>query len=185
MKNILSILLIVIGTLSATAQGYKIGDVAKDFELTSTEGKQISMKSFPDAKGFIVIFLSNTCPYTLAYEDRVAALDKKYASQGYPVIAIMPNDELRGNKKSFSFPLLIDANKKIYPQFGATKTPQVFVLQKSTNGNSLKYTGAIDDNYQDAGAVQNKYVELAVDALLSNQPIKENQTRPVGCAIKF
>lgn len=184
MKNILSILLLV-GTLSASAQGYKIDDVAQDFELTSIDGNQMSLKNFPEAKGFIIIFLSNTCPYALAYEDRVAALDKKYASQGYPVIAIMPNDELRGNKKSYSFPILIDANQKIYPQFGATKTPQVFLLQKTTKGNTLKYTGAIDDNYQDAEAVQNKYVELAVDALLSNQPIKENKTRPVGCAIKF
>ena len=72
------------------AKGDDIGDVATDFNLENIDGKMVSLSNFKDAKGFIIIFTCNTCPYAVAYEDRIEALNKKYASQGYPVIAIMP-----------------------------------------------------------------------------------------------
>ena len=157
----------------------------------------VSLSDYNDAKGFIVIFTCNTCPYAVSYEDRIIALDKKYASKGYPVIAVMPNNtsiqpkddmesmKQRAKQKGFTFPYLIDEGQKISPQYGATKTPEVYLLQKTKKGNEVKYIGAIDDNYQDAAAVKTKYVENAVDALLSGQPIKEPQTRAIGCSIKI
>ena len=132
----------------------------------------------------------------MAYEDRIEALNKKYASKGYPVIAIMPNNtdvkpgdnmeamKTRAKEKGFTFPYLMDKGQKIYPQYGATKTPHVFVLQKTKEGNQVKYIGAIDDNYQDASAVKQKYVENAVDALLNGKEITETLTRAIGCSIK-
>ena len=102
---------------------------------------------------------------------------------------VKPGDNMeamkaRAKAKGFTFPYLMDKGQKIYPQYGATKTPHVFVLQKTKKGNEVKYIGAIDDNYQDANAVNQKYVENAVDALLAGKPITETKTRAIGCSIK-
>ncbi|MBA6154012.1 thioredoxin family protein [Gelidibacter maritimus] len=197
-KGIFAVVAIVLLSGFATiSPGYDIGDIATDFELENIDGNMVSLSDYKDAKGFIVIFTCNTCPYSVAYEDRIVALDKKYASKGYPVIAIMPNNtdvqprdnmdamKQRAKSKGFTFPYLKDEGQKISPQYGATKTPEVYVLQKTNKGNEVKYIGAIDDNYQDAGAVRLRYVENAVDALLAGQPIKEAKTRAIGCSIKL
>ncbi|MDG4714524.1 thioredoxin family protein [Winogradskyella marincola] len=183
-------------TANTEDDGYKIGDVATDFSLENIDGKMVSLSDFKDAKGFIVVFTCNTCPYAVAYEDRVEALNKKYADKGYPVVAIMPNntdvkpgdsiDEMkaRAKAKGFTFPYLMDKGQKIYPQYGATKTPHVYLLEKTKKGNVVKYIGAIDDNYKDASAVKTKYVENAVDALLKGKEIEVKETRAIGCTIK-
>ena len=183
-------------TIVKTAAGYKVGDIATDFSLKNIDNKKVSLKDYKDAKGFIVIFTCNHCPYAQAYEDRIVALDKKYKKLGYPVIAINPNDpikqkddsfvnmQLRAKEKGFVFPYLLDEGQKIYPQYGATKTPHVYLLQKSAKGNVVKYIGAIDDNYEDATAVKQKYVENAVNALLGNKEIKVKETKAIGCSIK-
>jgi peroxiredoxin len=178
------------------SEGYKVGDIATDFSLENIDGKMVSLSDYKEAKGFIVIFTCNTCPYAVAYEDRIIALDKKYASKGYPVIAIMPNDpdvqpgdsmeamKTRAKAKGFTFPYLMDEGQNIYPQYGATKTPHVYLLQKTKKGNEVKYIGAIDDNYKDANAVTERYVENAVDALLNGKEIETTETRAIGCTIK-
>ncbi len=178
------------------SEGYKIGDVAEDFSLKNVDGKMVSLSDYKNAKGFIVTFTCNTCPYAVAYEDRIIALDKKYASKGYPVIAIMPNNiavkpddnpaamKQRAKEKGFTFPYLIDEGQNVYPKFGATKTPHMFVLQKTKKGNVVKYIGAIDDNYKDVSAVTTKYVENAVDALLQGKEVELKETKAIGCSIK-
>ena len=177
-------------------KGYQIGDIATDFKLPNVDGKMVSLSDYKDAKGYIIIFTCNTCPYAQAYEDRIIDLDKKYAVKGYPVIAIMPNNpkskpgdsmeamQAKSKEKGFTFPYLMDEGQKIYPQYGATKTPHVYVLEKTKKGNQVKYIGAIDDNYQDTDAVNIKYVENAVDALLSGKEITITETRAIGCSIK-
>ena len=199
--KIVSVLVIVLLISAFTinkndGKGYEVGDIATDFKLMNIDGNMVALADFTDAKGFIVIFTCNTCPYAVAYEDRVEALNKKYVDQGYPVIAIMPNNtdvkpgdrfesmQARAKAKGFTFPYLMDEGQKVYPQYGATKTPHVYILQKTKKGNEVMYIGAIDDNYQDASAVSKKYVENAVDALLRDQEIEEKQTRAIGCSIK-
>lgn len=199
LKTFLALLTIVVMssfTYVGSGHGYHIGDMATDFKLENIDGKTVSLSDFESAKGFIVVFTCNTCPYAVAYEDRVEALNKKYAKQGYPVIAIMPNNtdvkpgdnmeamKARAKAKGFTFPYLMDEGQQIYPQYGATKTPHVYILEKTKKGNVVKYIGAIDDNYQDAKAVNKKYVEDAVDALLAGEDIEEKQTRAIGCSIK-
>lgn len=196
LKTFMAAVAILVSSVFTSNPGYKIGDAASDFSLMGISGKKVSLSDYKNAKGYIVIFTCNTCPYAIAYEDRIEALHKKYASKGYPVIAIMPNNpavqpgdsmeamKVRAKEKGFTFPYLMDEGQKIYPQYGATKTPHVYVLQKTSKGNEVKYIGAIDDNYQDAAAVNTKYVENAVDALLSGNEIKEKETRAIGCTIK-
>lgn len=197
--KITSIALVLIAISAFTTKekkGYKIGDIATDFKLENIDGKMVALKDFKDAKGFIIVFTCNTCPYAVAYEDRVEELNKKYAQQGYPVIAIMPNntdvkpgDKLdamkeRAKEEGFTFPYLIDAGQKVYPEYGATKTPHIYILQKTNKGNVVKYIGAIDDNYKEASKVKVKYVENAIDALLKDKAIEIKQTKAIGCSIK-
>ncbi|AUP80471.1 thioredoxin family protein [Flavivirga eckloniae] len=186
----------VVNESSTLGEGYKIGDVAEDFSLKNIDGNMVSLSDYKDAKGYIVIFTCNTCPYAVMYEDRIIALNEKYASQGYPVIAIMPNNtdvkpgdnmeamKNRAKSKGFTFPYLIDKKQSVYPKYGATKTPHVFILKKTDGGNVVKYIGAIDDNYKDASAVKTKYVENAVDALLKGKEVKQTETKAIGCSIK-
>lgn len=191
--------LILFGIVSAftvPSQGYKVGDTATDFSLKNFDGRMVSLKDYKDAKGFIVVFTCNHCPFAKAYEDRIIKLDKKYAKAGYPVIAINPNNpekqkddsyelmQLRAKEKGFTFPYLFDDGQKIYPQYGATKTPHVYILQKTTSGNVVRYIGAIDDNYEDEGAVKNRYVEDAVNALLNDKEVVVKETKAIGCSIK-
>lgn len=180
----------------AGVEGYGIGDKATDFELKNVDGKMVSLSDYNNAKGFLVIFTCNHCPYAVAYEDRIIALDAKYKPQGVPVIAINPNNpevqpqdsyekmKIRAKEKGFTFPYLLDDGQKIYPQYGASRTPHVFLLQKTDKGNVVKYIGAIDDNYQNADAVETKYVEDAVDAMLKGESIPIETTKAIGCSIK-
>ena len=177
--------------------GYQIGDVVSDFELKNIDGNMVSLSDYKDAKGFIITFTCNTCPYAVLYEDRIIALDKKYASKGYPVIAINPNNpktkpgdsfeemQKRAKEKGFTFPYLVDEGQQVYPKYGATKTPHMFILEKTSKGNVVKYIGAIDDNYKDASLVKIKYVENAVDALLTGNEIEQKETKAIGCSIKI
>ena len=178
------------------ADGYNIGDYATDFNLKNVDGKMVSLSMYEEAKGFLVIFTCNTCPYAVAYEDRIIALDKKYKSKGVPVIAIMPNNpalkpgdsfskmQERAKDKGFTFPYLIDEGQTVYPQYGATKTPHVYLLEKTAKGNVVRYIGAIDDNYANATAVEDKFVENAVNEMLEGKPITETTTRAIGCSIR-
>ncbi len=201
MKNVLklSTLLILIGILvsfaftpTPVAGGYKIGDTATDFSLKGTDGKMHSLAEVKDAKGYIVIFTCNHCPYAKMYEQRIIDLHNKYASKGYPVIAINPNDpsvepedsydnmKIRSKEKSFPFNYLFDDKQSIYPKYGATKTPHVFLLDKK---KVVRYIGGIDDN-SDASKVKSKYVEMAIAALESGKKIDPDMTKALGCSIK-
>lgn len=183
-------------TTEVKKKGYEIGDEAADFSLKNVDGKMVSLKDFEEAKGFIVVFTCNHCPYAKKYEDRIIELDKKYKDLGYPVIAINPNDPnvqpedgfkqmvARAKEKDFTFPYLVDEGQKVYPQYGATKTPHVFVLQKEDEKNIVKYIGTIDNNYEDPNDVSERYVEDAVNALLEGKSVEKTKTVAIGCTIK-
>ena len=191
------VLLVTLASFSLPVKkGYKVGDKAADFKLKNIDGKIVSLSDYNEAKGFLVIFTCNSCPYAVAYEDRIIALNNKYAAKGVPVIAINPNNpavqpkdsfekmKVRASKKGFSFPYLFDEGQKIFPQYGATRTPHVYLLEKTNEGNIVRYIGAIDDNYQDAASVETKYVEDAVDAMLAGKKIEIESTKAIGCSIK-
>jgi len=97
-------------------KGYKVGDVATDFKLKNVDNKMVSLSDYNNAKGFIVIFTCNHCPYAKAYETRIIGLNHKYAAKGYPVIAINPNDpkvepqdsfEGKGKRKGIHVPVFV------------------------------------------------------------------------------
>ncbi len=178
---------------NSLSTGYQPGDTATDFKLKSVDGKFYSMADYKDAKGFIVVFTCNTCPFAVKYEDRINDLAKKYKSKGYILLAINPNDPIaqpddtfefmqkKAKDKKFAFPYLVDEGQKIYPQYGATKTPHVFLLDKN---HVVKYIGAIDDNTDDASAVKEKYLENAIAALEKGTEPSPVVTKAIGCSIK-
>lgn len=200
MKTIKSILLLTVVAFTILAftlkpnDGYAIGDTIEDFSLRNIDDKMVSLADYKDAKGFIIIFTCNTCPYSVANEDRIIALASKYENKGFPVIAINPNDPAampadsmekmkeRAAEKNFNFPYLLDDGQKVYPKFGATKTPHVFIVSKPNM--KVEYIGAIDNSSRNPDAVTEKYVENAVDALLAGKTIEKKETRAIGCSIK-
>jgi peroxiredoxin len=172
---------------------YKIGDQASDFSLKNIDGKMVSLASIKGVKGYIVVFTCNTCPYAVMYEDRIIELHNKYAPQGYPVVAINPNDpevkpgdsyadmKVRAKEKNFPFNYLIDEKQEVFPEFGATRTPHVFLLDAN---RYVRYIGAIDDNAQDASAVKTHYLANAIEALQAGDNPDPAETKAIGCTIK-
>jgi len=147
----------------------------------------ISLDSYIDSKGYIVIFTCNNCPYAKAYQQRIADLQIEYGKKGFPVIAINTSDSKediieRAKEKNYPFPYLQDETQNVSRSYGATKTPHVFVLNSD---KSVAYIGAIDNNYKDADAADKHYVTDAVDALLTNQPVKVQTTKAIGCTITW
>ncbi len=199
MMNLLPALTVILLMSAAPADpGYKVGDYARDFELKSVEGNTVSLSDYQDAKGFVVIFTCNTCPYAKMYEDRIIALHNDYAPKGFPVIAIQPNDtgkspgdsfaemKARAKNKGFTFPYTLDETQEITKAYGATRTPHVYVLKKEGNDKyKVAYIGAIDNNYKDPKAANEKYVRNAIDAILSGRPVPTTMTKAIGCTIKW
>ena len=196
-KSALLLLTGAIAFSSFTSIGYKVGGQADDFKLKNVDGKMVSLADFTDAKGFIVIFTCNHCPYAKAYEQRIMDLDKTFRSKGFPVIAISSNDAsiipddsydnmvTRAKGKGYTFPYLYDETQTVARKFGATRTPNVFVLSKTSKGNIVEYMGSIDDNAEDASQAQHKYVEDAVNALLQGKSVPVTETKSIGCGIKW
>ena len=181
----------------ALAEGYKVGDKATDFSLKNVDHKMVTMADYNDAKGFIVIFTCNHCPYSVKYEDRIIALNTRFKDQGYPVIAINANDSIiqpedsyllmqkRAEEKGFEFPYLIDETQEVAATYGATRTPHVFILKKENMDLIVKYIGAIDNNVKSALNADQKYVENAVEVLLNGNDPEPDYTRAIGCTIKW
>jgi peroxiredoxin len=182
--------------LSPVKNGYEVGDVATDFSLKNVDGKMVSLADYKTAKGFIVIFDCNTCPYSKAYNERIIGLSKKYSKE-FPLIAINANspdlspgdsfDEMKkyARNKGYTFPYLIDETQEIARAYGATNTPHVFVLTRDQSVLKVAYIGTIDNNSRDASSVTKPYVEDAVDALLAGKPVNTTKTKAIGCGIKY
>ncbi|MFO7617710.1 MAG: thioredoxin family protein [Bacteroidales bacterium] len=196
MKQILLTLLAVSISVAAVA-GLKPGDKAAGFKLKNIDGKTISLDDYLKHDGVILVFSCNTCPVVVAYEDRIIGLDKKFASKGYPVIAINSNDPVqapgdsydkmidRAKEKGFTFPYLYDDTQEVAMAYGATKTPHVYLLTKKKDHFRVAYVGAIDDNQRNPSAVKQAWVEEAIAALKSGTKPATEQTVAVGCSIKY
>ncbi len=196
MKKVFLLLLIGIYSTGLFAQGYEVGDIATDFRLLNVDGNYVSMADYEDAKGIVLIFSCNHCPYVVAYEDRMIELHNTYAPKGFPVVAVNPNDSIaeprdsytkmieRAEEKNFPFDYLVDADQLIYPEYGATRTPHVYLLKKEGDQFRVAYIGAIDDNYRDASAVEEHFLANAIDALLAGEHPDPDYTRAIGCTIK-
>ena len=193
MKTLLTTALFSLVTLAASAQdGYQIGDTADDFSLIGTDGERHSIASDGGERGTVVVFTCNHCPYSVAYEDRLVALDSALAARGYGLIAINPNDpdlkpadgleamKVRAGEKGFGFPYLVDEGQEVYPVWGATRTPHFFVVDAERR---VRYIGALDNN-TDPSRVTVRYVEDALAAIEAGETPEPAVTKAIGCSIK-
>ncbi len=182
----------------AAPGGLDIGQIAPDFKLKNVDDRMLSLADIKDAngnspKGYVITFTCNTCPYAIMYEDRLIELHNKFAQKGWPVVAIQPNDtekkpgdgfeemKVRAKEKNFPFAYLIDEQQKVYPQYGATKTPHVFLLDHT---RKVRYIGSIDNNAQDADAATRHYVAEAIQAIEVGKEPDPSTTKAIGCGIK-
>lgn len=196
MKKFSLLIVAILLPIVIYAQGYKVGDKASDFRLKNTDGNYVSLSDYKDAKGFVVIFTCNHCPFAKAYQDRIIQLDKDYKTKGYPVIAINPNDPelvpddsydnmvIRAKEKGYTFPYLLDEKQEVYRKYGARHTPHAFLLVKNGNDYIIKYIGSIDDNYQDATKVTQPYLANAIDNVIQGKDPDPSETKAIGCSIK-
>ena len=175
-----------------------IGNKAiNDFSLKNIDGRNVSLKDFPGAKGFIIVFTCNHCPFAKLYPQRMNELNKKYKPLGVPLIAISSTDTLvyeddtypnmvrKANNEHFSFPYLFDEQQAVAEDFSARKTPHAFVVWNENGKWVVKYNGAIDDNGAEPQKVKNQYVAKAVDALLNGKEVEITETKSIGCQINF
>jgi thiol-disulfide isomerase/thioredoxin len=166
------------------------------FSLRNIDGRMISFSSYPEAKGFIVVFTCNHCPFAKLYSERLNELNKQYAPLGIPLLAFNPMDSLLYKEESFylmkrkaendhfNFPYLQDQSQIAAKYFNAQHTPQVFIVWKENDKLAIKYKGAIDDN-GDHPELAHSYIQAAVDALLKNEVVPEAETPSFGCKIYY
>ncbi|MDO8366032.1 MAG: thioredoxin family protein [Saprospiraceae bacterium] len=178
---------------NTTPKGYTVGDIAEEFSLKNVTGDTVSLSDYSDAKGVIVIFTCNHCPFAQLYEQRVIDLHRMFAPLGFPVVAINPNSPLitpedsfekmqeRAKQKHYPFAYLFDEEQTVFPKFGATRTPHVFVLDGQ---RSVRYIGAIDNNPESPNASTQRFVENAVNALLKGEKPNPDFTKSNGCTVK-
>ena len=166
----------------------------EDVKLLDISGEHISLGEAKGENGLLVIFSCNTCPWVIKWEDRYVELAKKYRSKGIGVIAINSNettfkssdsmDKMKEHAKdnNYNFYYAMDEGSKLAREFGASKTPHVFLFDKN---DKLVYRGAVDDNANKARKVKKPYVANAIDAMLTGNDIKYASTKALGCGIKF
>lgn len=169
--------------------------IVQPFLLKCVSGEFVGMSTYPEAKGMIVVFTCNHCPFAKLYPERMNELHRKYAAKGIPLLAISSTDTVLFDEdgfvemqkvalqQGFVFPYLFDAEQTVVQDFGAQKTPHAFVLARSEEGWKIVYSGSIDDNGADPSAVKHKYVEDAVRAVLKHKKVKVAHTSSIGCFI--
>jgi peroxiredoxin len=172
----------------------KVGDRVIPFNLPGVDGVNHALGEYSGRTAVAVIFSCNHCPYVRAWEDRMVQIQADYAPRGVQLVAINVNDaskypedsfskmKERAREKGFNFPYLRDESQDVARAYGAERTPEVFLFDKS---GTLRYHGAIDDNYDDPAQVKVKYFRDALDAVLSGTPPHTAETKAIGCSIKW
>lgn len=172
----------------------QIGDKAPAFKLTNVDGSTVSLDNLERCNAVAVVFSCNHCPYVLAWEDRLIAIQKDYAHRGVQLVLINSNDAVKypadsfeamkshAAAKGYPFPYLHDSTQQVAHAYGAERTPHVFLFDGE---GKLAYAGAIDDNYEEPAAVKHPYLRDALDAVLSGSAPEVALTPSVGCTIKW
>ena len=171
-----------------------VGQKAPDFSgIPAVIGDKDASISLGDTKEDVVVlvFLANHCPVVTQYEDRIIDFANDYKGKPVKVVAVavdanneidkLPGIKQRVKDKSYPFVYGYQENQEIGKAYGATNTPQFFVLDKN---RVIRYTGAMDDNTNES-KVTKQYLRDAVDALLAGNSPPVDETRAVGCGIPY
>ena len=165
----------------------KLGEKAPDFSVEGVDGKTYTLESFKDAEAVVVLFTCTTCPVVKNYEERVAALAKKYKGKA-AVVGISCNNATESVEKlkayaekneKISYPYAFDANAASAKAYGAKATPHAFVLNKD---REIVYSGAIDDSMSNP---ETNYVDEIVGKIVAGEEVEPKSTKAVGCSLKM
>ena len=188
---------LILAIFGFTLVNYTFSDNVIDFKLKNVDGSYVSLSNYPDAKGFIIVFTCNHCPFAKLYPARLNELNLKYKKLGIPLLAISSTDTIayeedtyvkmveKSKNESFNFPYLYDGQQTVAKNFKAQKTPHAYVIWKEKGQWTIKYQGAIDDNGAEPEKVENNYIALAIEQLLNNKEVKIKETKSIGCQIRF
>jgi peroxiredoxin len=167
-----------------------LGKAIAGFELPDTRGQTVSLASFKDNKAVVVIFTGTQCPINNLYTQRLAELSKEYAPKGVQFVAINANRQdtrerlaEHANKYEIQFPVLKDEGNRVADQFGARRTPEVFVLDAR---HTICYQGRIDDQFgvgYKRPKPTRRDLALALDEVLAGKKVTEPTTPVAGCLI--
>lgn len=173
-----------------------IGKSISKIELLNVDGSMYNIDSTKGAKGFMVVFTCNHCPFAKLYPERLNALHRKFEKLGVPLIAINSMDSIVYEEETFSlmrsksaeskfeFAYLQDGQQLVGKEFGAEHTPHAFVIWKVENKWVIKYSGAIDNNGENP-ALATPYLANVVSELLDNKTITLQETESFGCRIFY
>lgn len=174
-----------------------IGDKAPmaDVKMKSaTDGKELTIAKAAGKAGTLVVFTCNHCPYAKAWEQRIVDLGHTYSKKGIGVLLINSNDpnvakgdsyadmQARAKERGMKIPYVVDETSGVAKAFGATKTPEAFLFDKT---GKLVYHGTIDDNHEDASKVGKTYLKDALEAVSAGKAPPTAETKSLGCSIKF
>ena len=177
----------------------ELGTLAPPFTLPDAHGKQVSRDDFKTAKGLLVIFMCNHCPYVIHLRQALADFGQQYQDQGLAIVGINSNDAANypddapekmaaeAASAGYTFPYLYDETQSVAKAYRAACTPDFFLFKNSGQGEmNLAYRGQFDSSRpKNEVAVTGNDLRSAVDALLANRPISTDQTPSMGCNIKW
>ena len=170
-----------------------LDEKAPSFELPGVDGRTHSLDEYADSDVLVLIQSCNHCPYVLAWQGRMAEIQRDYADRGVRLVAFNSNDASRypadsfdamrgrAEQEGFNFDYLHDEDQSLARTLGSERTPEVFVFDRARR---LVYHGAIDDN-RDETAVGTHYLRDALDAVLRGGEPPVAETTPVGCTVKW
>jgi len=169
------------------AEALAAGDSVRDFSLPNYDGARYSLSQYRDKKAVVVMFIAAKCPVSNDYDARMVDLARTYGPKGVQFLGIDSNrdesaDEIASDARQhgFPFPVLRDEVNIVADQFGAMRTPEVYVISPA---RIILYHGRIDDD-QDAARVHERDLKSALDAVLVGRPVPRPETRAFGCTIK-
>jgi peroxiredoxin len=170
----------------AARPAVEVGETIGDFGFRDLDGRTHHLAHMVQRGPCAVVFLSTKCPLAKRYTERIKRVQQQFASQGASLIGVYSNadETLEGVRSfaamaAFTFPIVLDADGYLARRFGATMTPQAFVLN---TGGRLAYRGAIDDNRYET-RVKASYLTAALEALLGGRAVEPSATRALGCAV--
>jgi peroxiredoxin len=195
MKTLFLPLLILALAVQTDVKELAVGSAAPLFDLTmtTTTGTSVSLADIRKENGILLIFTSNTCPWVHAWEDRYNEMARIAEANRIGVLFVNPNEatraqgesmddmKARAEKLGYAFTYAMDTDHKLADAYGATRTPHVYLMDKS---NTLVYVGAIDDNSRNAAAVEKRYLADALAQVGKGQAVTTATSRALGCTIK-
>jgi len=199
MKRILlfSLLGLITGKIIAqkNIQSLPVGTKAPmvDVKMKDVSDKMVSIKDAMMDNGVLVMFSCNTCPYVIKNQDRTKSI-ANYALQNKLGVIILNSNEAQINaddsfdamkkyakSQGYNYHYVVDANASVADAFGATRTPEIFLINKE---GTIVYKGAIDDSPADATQVKTIFLKEAINEVVAGKPITVKESKSIGCTIK-